>query len=119
MAQLSELCAEIAVLKVEFGGMGRFPELLYLDPKPAEGLRQLTTSIAEQWPECPPYSGRFDEVIPHLTIAHSIDGGTLADIERDVLGALPVRAQLVEAALFVFDGARWQLRARLPFQGSG
>ncbi|MDQ3645190.1 MAG: 2'-5' RNA ligase family protein [Actinomycetota bacterium] len=118
VARLSDLCAEVPVLDVEFGRIGRFPAVLYLDPQPADGLRQLTTDITKQWPEAPPYGGRFDEVVPHLTIANSVADDVLADIEDHVLGALPVRAQLIEAALFVFDGARWRSRARLPFGAS-
>jgi len=117
LAQLRGLCAELPVLDVEFPRVARFPAVLYLDPDPAEGLRRLTTTIAEQWPETPPYGGSFDAVIPHLTIAQDVDDRVMADIEKDVRSALPVRAPLVEARLYVFDGARWQPRARLPFQG--
>lgn len=114
-ARLRCLCAELPVLDVEFRGVGRFPAVIYLDPEPVEGLRRLTATLAEQWPEAPPYGGSFEAVIPHLTIAHGVDHGVMADIENDVLQALPVRARLAEACLYVFDGARWQSRARLPF----
>lgn len=116
VAQLSELCAKLPVLDVELGRLRRFPAVLYLAPEPAEGLGRLTSTIAEQWPEAPPYGDSFDEVIPHLTIAEGVDDGVMAGIERDVRGALPVQAQLMEACLYVFDGARWQPRARLPFR---
>jgi hypothetical protein len=92
--------------------------VLYLDPESAEGLRRLTASIAEQWPEAPPYGGRFDEVIPHLTVAQSAYDEVTAGVESDLLRALPVRTRLVEACLHVFDGTRWRRQARLPFQDS-
>jgi 2'-5' RNA ligase len=117
LAQLAGLCAQSPVLDVEFRRLGRFPAVLYLDPEPAEGLRWLTATIAEQWPEAPPYGGSFDEVTPHVTIAHGADEDVTASIESDLLRALPVRTRLTEARLYVFDGARWQARARLPFQG--
>ena len=117
LARLSELCAGMPVLDVQFRRTARFPEVLYLDPEPADGLRQLTAAIAQQWPEVPPYGGAFDEVIPHLTVAHRADGGVLDAIEADVLLRLPISTRLVEACLYVFDGERWQRRARLPFHG--
>jgi 2'-5' RNA ligase len=117
LAKLAGLCAQSPVLDVEFRRIGRFPAVLYLDPEPAEGLRWLTANLAEQWPEAPPYGGRFDEAIPHLTIAQGACDEVMAGIESDLLRALPVRTRLVEACLYVFDGTRWRPRARLPFQG--
>lgn len=119
IAQLGELCAQLPALDVEFPRIARFPAVLYLDPCPAEGLRRLTTTIADQWPEAPPYGGSFDAVIPHLTIAHDVSESVMADIENDVRSALPIRTSLVKARLYVFDGARWQPRAQLPFQRRG
>jgi len=116
IAELGELCAELPVLDVEFRRLARFPAVLYLYPCPAEGLRRLTTTIANQWPEAPPYGGAFDAVIPHLTIAHDVAESVMADIEDHVRSALPVRTSLLEARLYVFDGARWQPRAHLPFR---
>ena len=116
LAQLRSMCAELPVLEVVFRRTGRFPEVLYLEPDPADGLRQLTIAIAERWPEAPPYGGTFDDIVPHLTVAHSADDDVLANVEADVLRALPVQARLVEACLYVFDGARSRRRAQLPFQ---
>jgi hypothetical protein len=36
-------------------------------------------------------------------------------IEARVLRRLPITTSLVEAHLYVFDGERWRVRARLPF----
>ena len=114
--QLRCLCAQLPVLDVVFRRTGRFPGVLYLDPEPADGLRQLTAAIAERWPDAPPYGGSFQEVIPHLTVAHRAGDGVLADIEADVLRSLPISARLEEAGLYVFDGHRWRRRARLTFR---
>lgn len=116
LAHLCELCAEQPRLDVVFHRTGRFAEVLYLDPEPADGLRQLTVAIAERWPEAPPYGGSFEDAIPHLTVAHGAGDRVLADIEAHVLRGLPVRTQLAGACLYVFDGVRWRLRAQLPFQ---
>jgi hypothetical protein len=93
----------------------RFPGVLYLDPEPADGLRQLTLAIAGRWPKAPPYGGAFDEVIPHLTVAHSVADGLIDEIDAAVLQGLPISTRLVGACLYVFDGAPWQLRTWLSF----
>jgi 2'-5' RNA ligase len=114
---LRVLCAAVPILDVRFRCTGRFPDVLYLDPEPPGGLQALTTAIAERWPEAPPYGGAFDAVIPHLTIAHRAGDDVMNNIEADVQRRLPIETRLVEACMYVFDGQRWRLRARLPFQG--
>jgi len=47
----------------------RFPDTLYLAPEPVEPFLELTERLARQFPEFPPYEGKFDSIIPHLTVA--------------------------------------------------
>jgi uncharacterized cupin superfamily protein len=112
---LRELCAESPLLDVAFRRIGRFRGVLYLEPDPADGLRRLTLAIAARWPEAPPYEGRFDEVVPHLTVATGVNEDVAKQIEAALRPGLPLRARLAEACVYVFDGARWRLRMRLPF----
>jgi 2'-5' RNA ligase len=112
--RLAAVCAGLPVLDVEFRCFGRFPGVLYLAPEPANGLRRLTLAIVEEWPEAPPYGGAFDTIVPHLTLADGREPD--ARLEAEVGRGLPIRARLPEAELLVFDGRRWQRRARLPFR---
>jgi hypothetical protein len=79
------------------------------------GAAAMTASIVERWPEAPTYGGVYDAVIPHLTVAQGIDEGTLALIEDDLVGGLPVRTDVREALLLAFDGGRWKTHSRLSF----
>ena len=115
LARLRNICAESPTLDVVFTRTGHFPDVLYVEPEPASGLQQLTAAIAEQWPEAPPYGGRYDEVVPHLTVATGADAAALSEVETAVTRQLPLRAWLVEARIYVFGGGRWQQEARLPF----
>jgi 2'-5' RNA ligase len=53
--------------------VSRFPLTTYLVPEPAEPFVEMTTVVAREFPEFPPYGGRFDQIIPHLTVADQSD----------------------------------------------
>ena len=74
----------------------------------------MTQKILMEWPEVPPYCGVHEDVVPHLTVAHGVDEAMMDEIEADISRRLPFSARVTEAALFVFDGARWRQRASLP-----
>jgi 2'-5' RNA ligase len=121
--RLSEICAESSQLEVAFSEVERFPvdfsKALYLKPRPDEGFRRLTGAIIREWPDAPPYGGRFAEVPPpHLTVARAIDSAKMSEIERAIVDELPICTAVSEARLYSYDGAQWELLATLPFSKS-
>jgi 2'-5' RNA ligase superfamily len=76
-------------------------DVLWLDPNPAEPFRRLTEAVGVEFPECPPYGGAFDEVVPHLTVAERrfVDLARLKGVERDVLAGLPLVAPIERVLL--------------------
>jgi 2'-5' RNA ligase len=118
VAELSALCAALPPLAVQFRRCARFPGVgVYLAPEPADGLRHLTEAIAERWPEAPPYEGRFDDIVPHLTVADGVDEEVAGEIEAALRPSLPIRARLVGACLYELDGSRWRCLSEFPFRG--
>jgi hypothetical protein len=104
-----------AAFDAAFARTARFPDVLYLDPEPAEVFTALTEAIAGEWPEHPPYVGAHETVIPHLTVAESEDGGLLDRIADEVEPRLPVRTRVAAATLIVADErGRWHEHSRLP-----
>jgi 2'-5' RNA ligase len=99
---------------VVFARVGRFPGVVHLEPEPGGPFRDLTGALVRRWPEAPPYGGVFDEVVPHLTVAHDAPEEALEAAERDVAMRLPVTAVVEAVRLIVFDGERWRHRATLP-----
>jgi len=114
VASLRDLAASTPAFGFELRDFGRFPGVLYLAPQPAEPFVALTAAMAAHWPACPPYGGRFDEVIPHLTVAE----GPLDDIDPAVAAitqTLPLAARATELWLMVQGRrGRWQARERFP-----
>jgi len=86
---LSDLFAKIDPFMFSFSQFGRFPGVIYLSPLPEAPFIQLIDSVATRFPESPPYGGAFDQVVPHLTIAHAEDEKLLESIEGQLAELAP------------------------------
>ena len=115
-ARLAELVAATPGFDVVFERTARWPEILYLEPEPAEPFVGLTHAIEREWPDQPPYGGHYETIVPHLTVAESADSALLDRIAAEVEPRLPIATRVREASLFVesHDG-RWSEHGRLPF----
>jgi 2'-5' RNA ligase len=112
--RLAEVVGQAEAFDVSFARTARFPEVLYLEPDPAEPFAALTAAIAAAWPEHPPYEGAHETVIPHLTVAESEDEKLLERIRAAVEPKLPLQTRVTEAQLYAEDPAgRWHERSRL------
>jgi hypothetical protein len=110
---LRDLFARFAAFDFALDRVERFADgLVWLHPDPSARFAGLTAAVWQRWPECPPYEGAFDEVIPHLTISE-----TPLDLEL----ALPIAARAHEVALLEQDepGGLWRIRARFALAQSG
>ncbi len=115
---LRRLSAAIAPFTADLRAVATFPnDLVYLTPEPGAAFRALTAAVWARFPDHPPYEGRFDDVVPHLTV-----GDAAADPRRDLLrevdaalaGRLPVPFRVTSLSLFVSSGGRWSSIARFP-----
>jgi 2'-5' RNA ligase superfamily protein len=101
--RLGALLASEAAIEVTFREARRFPDAVYLAPEPAAPFLRLTQRLWDAWPECPPYGGAHDVVIPHLTIGHPPAETELSRIEAQLAGRLPIAAVVDHAALLAYD----------------
>ncbi len=88
-------------------------EVLWLaasDPRP---FRSLTERVHAAFPDFPPFEGRHDEVVPHLTVAHAVELERMRAAERDVHRRLPIHGRVEEVTLLTqaAPAGPWQ-RAR-------
>jgi 2'-5' RNA ligase len=75
--------------------------VLWLAPTPAAAFGALITAAADAFPDYPPFEGRHEVVIPHLTVGHvATSEGDLQEAEAQVLRQLPIRANVTEVALW-------------------
>lgn len=115
-AALTALIAGHRAFDVRFERSARFPGVLYLAPEPDAPFRALTEDIAARWPEAPPYGGQFDDIVPHLTVAHGQPTAVLDEVAADV-AEKPIAARVSSVRLMVTDGERWEQRAEFPLAG--
>jgi 2'-5' RNA ligase len=118
--RLAEIIAGTPAFDIVFARTARWPEILYLEPEPAEPFVALTRTIEREWPDQPPYGGTHETIVPHLTVAESDDPALLDRIAAEVEPLLPVETRVRETSLFVesHDG-HWSEHSRLPFAQSG
>lgn len=94
-----------------------FPNgIIHLVPEPDDAFRGLTQRLAEAFPRCPPYAGRFADVRPHLTLDARADAVT-EESTRALLGDLvPVRCRAgrLDLAWYQPRGCRVLRSWRLP-----
>lgn len=113
----SEL-SDVGSFDFELARVGWFGErVLWLAPEPAEPFLALTHRLAQRF-STPPWEGEFDEVVPHLTVAHAGAGVDLALIAGEVAGRLPLRCRAEEVWVMTGGGpapsrGRWELRHRV------
>jgi hypothetical protein len=90
--------------------MRRFPVALYLAPDPDGPFSALTDAVHRAFPDYPPFAGKFDVVVPHVTVAHG-DEPQLCEIEVELRIALPpagIAAHCAELILIENGSGRWE-----------
>ena len=88
----------------------RFPVALYLAPDPDRPFSALMDAIYEAYPDYPPFEGKFETVVPHITVAHG-DEPILCEIEIELRIALPpsgIAAHCNELLLIENSSGRWE-----------
>ncbi len=97
-------------------------DVLWLDPEPARPFRDLTAAVCDAFPHHPPYSGAYDEVVPHLSIAER-RLGSLSEVqaaEQAVQTGLPLSTHIEEVLLIAGTQAPNSWRVLYEFRlGAG
>jgi 2'-5' RNA ligase len=119
IGRLRDCFAGSEPIRFSLGSIERFPGgVLYLGPEPHEPFRQLTLSIWKLFPETPPYSGKWPDIIPHLSIAWVTNEEQLDTVAQDFAkaarGKLPVTAITSKVVLMQNRAGRWRVEMEFP-----
>lgn len=115
--ELARVLARFAPFELTFARVGRFPDVVWLAPEPADRVSALTDAMVERWPSHPPYGGAYETVVPHLTVADGAPPAVLDRLERELPSALPISAQVRDLMLICREGGRWHDVDRFPLAG--
>jgi 2'-5' RNA ligase len=110
LAELQAIASSIAAFDYRLRETRRFPSSLYLAPEPGDSYTALTDAVHRAFPDYPPFEGKFDTVVPHVTVAHG-DEELLCELEVALRIALPgagVRARCEEMLLIENSTGRWE-----------
>jgi 2'-5' RNA ligase len=115
VAQLAAIAAGVACFDYRLAETRRFPLSLYLAPAPDTSFAALTDAVHHAFPDYPPFAGKFDVVVPHVTVAHG-DDAQLCEIEVELRIAMAtggiVRAHCSEMLLIENTRGSWQQMRR-------
>ena len=116
IATLARISASIPRFDYRLRETRRFPVALYLAPEPDTSFSALTDGVYRAFPDYPPFEGKFDVVVPHVTVAHG-DEPQLCEIEIELRIALPaagIRARCHELVLIENSSGRWEQLHAFP-----
>lgn len=121
--EVRDLFESLPAFEVEFGETAWFENLdravLWLKPVPSEPFVAITEALEREFPEHPAYAGRFDSVIPHLTVGTGDNRAGLVQLERDVQKHLPIVTRIQAAQLYELRRGGWRLRDRFALHEFG
>ncbi len=116
LARVERVAQAVGPFTVELSRIAEFPDgIIHLRPEPDRQLRELASRLVTAFPQFPPYSGRYDDVIPHLTLDRRSASVTPAIVHASIGHLLPltVRVDRIDLQWWANDDCRrlhtWQL----------
>jgi 2'-5' RNA ligase len=107
LAELDEELTDVKAFEFDLTHVDWFARrVLWVAPEPSGPFLSLTNRLADRF-GTPPWEDEFDEVIPHLTVAHASDGVELDPVAAAVSRGLPLHCRAAEVWVMVGDGTRW------------
>lgn len=117
--RLRSIASGVSPFDVVFDRVAAFAdETFYLAPADPTPFLLLTERFSRAYPSYPPYGGRFNDVVPHLTVAQGEPTDALRSALRTLEGRLPIHVRVETLDLAVSgDGLPWRRLAALPLNG--
>ena len=119
--RLAVIARSVREFRFRLSEIRRFPATLYLAPQPDDSFAALTTAVHREFPDYPPFAGKFTTVVPHVTVAHA-DEPQLCEIEVELRIALAsgggIAAHCSEMILIENSSGRWEEVQAFPLGAS-
>jgi 2'-5' RNA ligase len=122
VAELRRILAGTAAFDFRLNRTAWFgDQVLWLAPEDPQPFRILTELAHTAFPDFPPFEGQFDDIVPHLTVAHGCDLQHMQAAERAVEQHLPIagRARMVTLMVQADDSGTWTRHITFPLAEPG
>ena len=119
--RVREAVAGVLPFAAEFGGFGWFADhVAWLKPSNPQPFTNLIERVSSAFPECPPYGGAFDGVVPHVTIGEGKPVGLLRVAMEAIYPHLPLNANVTSLSLMEgsTEPGSWRVLHRIDLGGS-
>ena len=114
---LAALFSGFPRFRCRFPRVGRFRDVVYLNPEPDAPFRALTEAVFARWPDHPPYEGAHDDVVPHLTVGNTEDTAVLEQVGQALAPLLPIAADVTAIELWTEQATgHWRRERRFPLR---
>jgi len=116
--RLVELLAGVPPFTFALTRVAALADAAVLVPEPAAPFAALTRLLWDEWPECPPFGGAYENIAPHVVIAIDPTAADRAAIAAALAPRLPLAAGATEL-LLVEETPSGALRERRRFTLAG
>jgi 2'-5' RNA ligase superfamily len=115
--EVADVVGRFASFDFELTNVAEFVgEAFYLAPDPAEPFAAITQALWDRFPDHPPYGGRIETVVPHLTVAGVPFGATRGTVESLLGTDLPIAARARGVTIMIESEDGWTVGPELAFQ---
>jgi hypothetical protein len=87
--RLQGLIAGVPAFSFALTRVAELADAVVLLPEPAAPFAALTRALWDEWPECPPFGGAYDDVAPHVVVAIDPPAADRAAIKATLTPRLP------------------------------
>ena len=71
LEKTANIIAQHSPFTFSFHKIGQFPGVVYFSPSNTSPFIELTNTIYHNFPEYPPYEGKVEAIIPHMTVGYA------------------------------------------------
>jgi 2'-5' RNA ligase len=117
LSKLQTIATTVRPFEAEFDDFGWFADrVVWLAPPQSSQFGSLIREMMNAFPECPPYGGAFDKVVPHITIGESNEVDLLRAAEDAIRPQLPLKSMVTSLSLMEGSTAAgsWHVLKRVP-----
>ena len=91
LAHVERIAQAVGPFTTRLSRISEFPDgIIHLRPEPDRQLRVLASRLAMAFPQFPPYGGRYNDAVPHLTLDRRSASVTPATVRASIGHLLPL-----------------------------